>query len=280
LNLYSDLALSRNYLWKVYLEKRFPPSVVFSSIWDEKFPKSLRAIMCAFALTVYVDHEPFNPLLLPRMCRIYDSPKKAAQGTGIFNLKLFGKEAKQIFKAGFTPKVSSDQEILLRNDSVEAHDLQTNIDQLIVNITNYLKYETDQLENQLDLAEGVGQRKKKKAMTKSSNKVGAVQKLIESSLDNSIASDSDKEKEGPEMRKSVRGGNRRKSSLRGVQDRLNDNLLLNVVQLFSKLISFDLLRQGGKRSLMYNVVSFYTKILEYDYKYPGYSYLLDKLRSN
>mgnify|MGYP003581470950 CR=1 FL=1 len=98
---------------------------------------------------------------------------------------------------------------------------------------------------------------------------------MEESLDNSVASDSDKE--GSEMRKS--GGRRRKSSLRGVQDRLNDNLLLNVVQLFSKLISFDLLRQGGKKNMMYNVVSFYTRILEYDYKYPGYSYLLDKLRS-
>jgi len=66
----------------------------------------------------------------------------------------------------------------------------------------------------------------------------------------------------------------------GVNDCLNDELLLNVVQLYSKLISFDMLKITGRQSLLYQVVSTFTKILEYDPKYPGYSYLLAKYRSN
>jgi len=66
----------------------------------------------------------------------------------------------------------------------------------------------------------------------------------------------------------------------GVKDCLNDTLLLNVVQLYSKLIRFNMLKHTGRQSLLYQVVNTFTKILEYDHKYPAYGYLLAKLRSN
>mgnify|MGYP007078517073 CR=1 FL=1 len=63
------------------------------------------------------------------------------------------------------------------------------------------------------------------------------------------------------------------------QDYLNDILLLNVIQLFSKLIKFDILRLTQKQELFYTAVNLFVRILEYDQKNIAYSYLLDKQRS-
>lgn len=70
LRLYSDLALSRNYLWKTYLDKIFPIQFVFDQVFDENSSIELRSAFCNLALTVYVDHEPFNPLIVPNLCRL------------------------------------------------------------------------------------------------------------------------------------------------------------------------------------------------------------------
>ena len=40
LKLYSDLALSRNYLWKSLLEDLFPLQFVFNGIWNSQYSKS------------------------------------------------------------------------------------------------------------------------------------------------------------------------------------------------------------------------------------------------
>ena len=70
LRLYSDLALTRNFLWKTLLEKIFPIQFVFDSIFDSGSSIELRSAFCNLALTVYVDHEPFNPLIVPNLCRL------------------------------------------------------------------------------------------------------------------------------------------------------------------------------------------------------------------
>jgi inositol 1,4,5-triphosphate receptor type 1/inositol 1,4,5-triphosphate receptor type 3 len=70
------LALSRNYLWKTYLEKIFTKEFVFDQIFDENSSIELRSAFCNLALTVYVDHEPFNPLIVPNLCRLIDKSKK------------------------------------------------------------------------------------------------------------------------------------------------------------------------------------------------------------
>jgi len=63
------------------------------------------------------------------------------------------------------------------------------------------------------------------------------------------------------------------------QEYLNDVLLLNVMQLFSKLIKFDVLRMTGKPELFYTIVNTFVRFLEYDPKNPAVSYLLSKNRS-
>jgi hypothetical protein len=71
--LYSDLALGRNYLWKTYLEKIFKdPNFVFKQIFDESQTVEIRSAFCNLALTVYVDREPFNPNIVPNLCRLLE----------------------------------------------------------------------------------------------------------------------------------------------------------------------------------------------------------------
>lgn len=64
-----------------------------------------------------------------------------------------------------------------------------------------------------------------------------------------------------------------------IKNNLDDALLLNVTQLFSKLVSFDALRMAGKQGLLYQVVSNFIQMLEYDPKHLAHSFLLNKLRS-
>ena len=125
LNLYSDLAVGRNYLWKTFLESRFPQDYVFKAIWNQEFSKSkfslvhflkileIRAALCTLALTVYIDHEPFNQLNLPKMCRVYSSKGEKTEKT-------------------------EDIEIRSNKFAPEKLQMQSQLLSLIENIVNYL----------------------------------------------------------------------------------------------------------------------------------------------
>ena len=43
---------------------------VFGQIFDQTQPMSMRSAFCNLALTVYVDREPYNPLIVPNLCRL------------------------------------------------------------------------------------------------------------------------------------------------------------------------------------------------------------------
>jgi len=73
LKFYSDLLLDRNYLWKMKLEKKFPINFVFEQIYNTALTLDLRSIFCSLAFTLYVDHEPLNPKVIPNLCRVFKS---------------------------------------------------------------------------------------------------------------------------------------------------------------------------------------------------------------
>jgi len=91
--------------------------------------------MCTLALTVYIDHEPFNELNLPRMCRIYDSSELKSLEGSAFNFKgMFVKGKGQ--SNPLSPKVR-DVEV---SEKTEMH---SGLLKLIENIAEYLKNEVN-----------------------------------------------------------------------------------------------------------------------------------------
>jgi len=90
--------------------------------------------MCTLALTVYVDHEPFNELNLPRMCRIYDSSELNSLEGSAFNFKGLFQKGKSSNPVAVSPKV--------RNIEVsEKTEMESSFLKLIDNISEYLKNE-------------------------------------------------------------------------------------------------------------------------------------------
>lgn len=75
LQLYADLALTRNYLWKNYLDRIFPVLYLVDKVFDERLHRRFRSAFCNLLITEYVDHEPLNELILPDMCRIFQSKR-------------------------------------------------------------------------------------------------------------------------------------------------------------------------------------------------------------
>ncbi|EGR33075.1 MIR domain protein [Ichthyophthirius multifiliis] len=77
INFYSDLAQNRNFLWKNYLEKLFPIQFLFDKIFDSSLQRELRSSFCNLALSVYIDQEPLDYVLVPQMCKIQYFIQKA-----------------------------------------------------------------------------------------------------------------------------------------------------------------------------------------------------------
>lgn len=73
----------------------------------------IRAALCKIALNVYVDHDPFHPLNIPNMCRIYADEKELKKG-------------KAEFEAKYKRKEDSD------------HEIQEQVPTLIKNLIHYL----------------------------------------------------------------------------------------------------------------------------------------------
>lgn len=71
LNLFSDLAYNRNYLWKKELKSHFPKEFLIPSIFDMDLPSEIRSVFCKLAMSLYIDHEPFFPAMVPNMARVY-----------------------------------------------------------------------------------------------------------------------------------------------------------------------------------------------------------------
>ncbi|EGR27577.1 MIR domain protein [Ichthyophthirius multifiliis] len=72
LKLCSDLCLSRNFLWNSFFEKQFPLDYLIEQVFNQNMHDELRSAFCSLILTIYIDHEPLNEIIMPQMCRIYD----------------------------------------------------------------------------------------------------------------------------------------------------------------------------------------------------------------
>jgi len=59
-------------------------------------------------------------------------------------------------------------------------------------------------------------------------------------------------------------------------DPLTDVFLLNIIQLYTKLIKFDMLRVFDKQEYFYSSVQNFVRVLEYDPRNPAYSYVLEE----
>lgn len=238
LKLYSDLTLSRNYLWRSFLEKRFPLPFIFDGIWNANFSKTMRAALCMLALTVYIDHEPFNQLNLPNMCRIYKA-SYSKKLTVALNPNL-----RRVMTMSRKSKIGHN--LLMENsgdsDSNEKLPMEEQLPRLVENIVDYLQKQADGITQEL------------KNMAEVNKSLPKKQDMFLLGLHRGVLS--------------------------STKDSLDDVLLLNVVQLFSKLIKFDILRMSGKSDLYYTVVNTFVRLLEYEPKSSAYSYLLGKLRSN
>jgi len=78
LRFFSDLLLGRNYLWKTTLEQYFPLKFVFDQINNENLSLEIRSVFCDLALSLYIDHEPLNQIIVPNLCRVF-RPKSMKQ---------------------------------------------------------------------------------------------------------------------------------------------------------------------------------------------------------
>ncbi|EGR32970.1 MIR domain protein [Ichthyophthirius multifiliis] len=115
IKLYSDLSLSRNYLWNDKLEQQFPLEYLISQVFNNRLHDEIRSAFCQLVSTVYVDHEPLNLLILPQMCRIYKSKYikqiDYEQDVQLSQQNLIAiKKSKEIFKErkGFFEKLVTD----------------------------------------------------------------------------------------------------------------------------------------------------------------------------
>lgn len=82
---YSDLALSRNFLWKNELDQIFPILYVVGKIFSENLHTTIRSAFCNLALTQYIDHEPFNQMVLPNKCRIHFTKQQDSEPNNIYD---------------------------------------------------------------------------------------------------------------------------------------------------------------------------------------------------
>lgn len=71
---------------------------MFECIWNTNLSHTLRAAMCKLILTVYIDHEPFNPLNVPKMCRVYEQKLVQKKNKG-FMSAIFSKTSTKKFEA-------------------------------------------------------------------------------------------------------------------------------------------------------------------------------------
>lgn len=124
LKLFSDLALGRNYLWKTHLEKIFPIDFVFSQIFDTQQPTELRSAFCNLALSVYVDREPYSPLIVPNLCRLLEMGRGAVaeEAPGMVQYSLKGLVS-ETFKYVFDT-CRSLQENMVKRATMTKKDMQ------------------------------------------------------------------------------------------------------------------------------------------------------------
>lgn len=94
LGFYSDLLVGRNYLWKSLLEENYPLEFVFEQISNEDIPVEIRAAFCDLALTLYIDHEPLNPKVLPSLCRVFKKRQGSTGSSGTLYRKISALEEK------------------------------------------------------------------------------------------------------------------------------------------------------------------------------------------
>ena len=94
INLYSDLALSRNYLWKTFLSEIFDSKFLFRQMWNDKLPIDIRSALTKLALSIKIDQEPLNLLQVPVFTRCYElgfeKGGKQAIGGGSFGAGKVG----------------------------------------------------------------------------------------------------------------------------------------------------------------------------------------------
>lgn len=95
--------------------------------------------MCKLALTVYIDHEPFDELNLPRMCRVYEKIQKSS-GAFLNNIipnfklkSMFSKEKKLL------PDNVPKQHINI--EELDDPEMQNELLSLIENIMTFFKDE-------------------------------------------------------------------------------------------------------------------------------------------
>jgi len=190
-------------------------------------------------LTVYIDHEPFNQLNLPNMCRIYKASysKKltVAMNPDLKRVMTMSRKSKIGHNMLFDNSVEQES-------SFEKLPMEEQLPKLVENIVDYLEKQANSISKEL-------------------------KQMSESNRHQTLRLDKDLFLAGLHA-----------NVLMNTKDYLDDVLLLNVVQLFSKLIKFDILRMTGKSNLYYTVVNTLVRLLEYEPKSSGYSYLLGKLR--
>lgn len=191
----------------------------------------MRASLCMMALTVYIDHEPFNQLILPKMCRVYQTfSKKDTKKRRSLDIDNIDEDSLPV-------------SVFKRNSSTNVGDMKNQLFGLINSIVNYLEKEVEIISDEL----------------RDTIETKKIQKNIEKEIFLAVLQQNQALKTN-------------------TKDYLNDVLLLNVVQMFSKLVKFDVLGMAKKQNMFYTVTNIFVRLLEYDQKNPAYSYLLMKQR--
>ncbi|EGR30288.1 MIR domain protein [Ichthyophthirius multifiliis] len=126
INFYADLSLSRNYLWNKYLEKKFPIQFILQTIFNENLHSDFRSAFCNLLLTVYIDREPLNILIVPQMCRTFNqkanilSPNSHKEYADIYNNFSFVQHRLYFEQLiSYSDEYIKKQKIIINNDKCD-----------------------------------------------------------------------------------------------------------------------------------------------------------------
>lgn len=150
---FSDLAFNRNYLWKKELKVYFPKEYLLPAIFKGDLPKDLRSAFCKLATSLYIDHEPFFPAIIPNMCRVYDKSNKLSSKDKNLKSSTLQYGLTNIFKSPLKKK-DLNKEKNLENNKKDPYCLYKD---LIENLRDYIagfeeeKTSDEFLYNALDL---------------------------------------------------------------------------------------------------------------------------------
>lgn len=239
---YSDLALSRNFIWKNELDKLFPVTYIVEKMFDGRLHKDIRSAFCKLALSEYIDHEPQNKLVFPKMCVVYEA-SSARQ-----HLALDAGE-----KGGSGGIDAPDDAQQKQRSSHNINQLASKWSFEVLNIQNHI-FELLITKTQQYIVEDI-------------QKMDVLNKEI------FLPKQKDNQKK-LDLELLIANFSKQAEKI------INYNLTFDMIKTLSTLIQFDILGMLNKNEMYSPIVSILLRVFEYHRLYPVISYSLCQIRED